>query len=670
MGRAIGILAHVDAGKTPLSEAILLAGGAIRRAGRVDQGTAALDADPVERARGITVYTAQSDFSFEGQDYTLIDTPGHVDFAAEALRPLSILDGALLLLDGTSRPGAHFAALYRKLAAANIPMLLVLTKADRPAFCQEAALAMVRARLGIPAIPLSCQGMAACQDSLAEALAEADDPFMEKYLAEDFCAQDMWDAAKRIFARGGALLAAPVSALTGQGIPELLSLLGRLLTQRRPAREPLEAPVYQVRVDEGGQRVCFVRVLAGELAVRDQILVQDQICKISEIRRWIGGRCQPAERIAAGDVAGLVGIPAQVGDVIVWEDGARRLLEGPAAPDFSASLGALIRPLDKAALPALARALSLMTLEEPLLAAAPQGQEGVHVWVAGPVQLEVVCQVLKSRFGIPAQAGPPGIRYSETVCAPVRGCGHYEPLRHYAEVQLALLPAPPGSGLFFQSLVSVDELALNWQRLIRSHVLSEGPHPGVLTGAPLTGVTVVLLGGRAHLKHTEGGDFRQATFRALRQAMMAARANGQMALLEPWVSFEITLPLPLAGRAMADMRRLSAQVEGQEPAGEGMCLLRGSGPLKTLMDYPLTLAQYAKGEGAMLTQPMPPQPCHDAQEVIQGTGYDPGADAEHPAWSVFCAHGAGYAVPWDQVPQSMHTLIPTQRLQQIGLPPG
>ena len=282
--------------------------------------------------------------------------------------------------------------------------------------------------------------------------------------------------------------------------------------------------------------------------------------------------------------------------------------------------------------------------------------------IAGPVQLEIICQVLKARFGLSVEPGECRVVYGETVARAVEGCGHYEPLRHYAEVRLALAPAPAGSGIAFESLVPVDELAVNWQNLIRTHVLEQA-HPGPLTGAPLTDVKVLLLSGRAHPKHTEGGDFRQATCRAIRQAMFGA----EMVLLEPWALFEIILPLRLAGRAISELKHLSAEVEGQEALAGGMALLRGAGPLKTLKDYPLALSQYAKGEGTMELKSAPPHPCHDAEAVVNEAGYDRGADTAHPAWSVFCAKGAGFAVPWDQAPSMMHTQVPASRLALAGL---
>ena len=662
MARAIALLAHVDAGKTTLGEAILLAGGQIRQAGRVDMGTSSLDSDPVERARGITVYAAQADFRFGRHAYTLIDTPGHADFAAEACRVLPVLDAAILLLDGTSHPTAQFAALYRRLDRACLPALLAVTKADRSAFDAPAAARMAQARLNMPVILVSSQKAEALNSDMIEELAEADDELMARYLDDTLTPGEVWAAMKRVFQGRRALLAVAVSGLTGQGVAEMLQLLDRVMDERPTAESELEAPVYQVRVDPRGRRVCFARLLSGRLRVRDEIWLDEDKGKISEIRSYTGARYQVVDAAGPGNLVGLVGLPARVGDVLVMEEGKRRIRRCNGRGAFAAPLRCLLRPLDKAGLPALMQALQRMGLEEPLMDAAPQGQEGAQVSIAGPVQLEIICQVLKERFGVAVQPDEPRILYGETVKRTVEGCGHYEPLRHYAEVRLALSPAPAGSGIAFESLVPVDELAVNWQNLIRTHVLEQA-HPGPLIGAPLTDVKVVLLAGRAHPKHTEGGDFRQATCRAIRQALFGA----DMVLLEPWARFEIVLPLRLAGRAIADLKRLSASVQEQEALSGGSALLRGSGPLKTLKDYPLALSQYTGGEGAMALESAPPQPCHDAQTVVEQAGYDRGADTAHPAWSVFCAKGAGYAVPWDEVPAMMHTRLCAQRLAQAGL---
>ena len=638
--RTFAVMAHVDAGKTTLCEQLLLASGALRRAGRVDHGDTALDVDPIERERGITVFSGQAWLAWQGRRLTLIDTPGHVDFASETARALTAADLCVLVVDGTARVDAHTAALFALAAERGLPTLLFLNKTDLPGFSLPDALQRLRERLAPQLVPVS--------DGAPDidALSLLDDGFLERCLEGTPSTDDAWDTLAALFARRGAFPVLSGAALRGQGVSELLDAVARLsgALPEPPADGAPEALVYQVRRDPSGERVCFLKVLAGTLRPRDAFDLPAGTEKIHQLRLYRGAAFTPANEARAGDVVGATGLTApRCGDVL-RPDGLAPL-PAPAQP----VLAVRVEPPEGTPPTRLMECLRLLEDEDPALCVAWDAEHAcATVRVMGPVQIEVLARLLQDRFGLDARLLPPHVLYRETIAAPAVGCGHYEPLRHYAEAHLLLSPGPRGSGVTFDSRCHVDDLPAPYQSLIRTHVL-EREHRGVLTGAPLSDVRVTLLSGRAHLKHTEGGDFRQAVYRAIRQALMKAGC----VLLEPYYRFSLTVPAEHVGRVMTDLAAMGADCGA--PETQGACArLSGRGPVAALMDYPAALRALTHGEGEISLLPDGYDPCRDPAPAVQAAAYDPGADTDNPAGSVFCSHGAGYFVPWDEADALMH----------------
>ena len=639
--RTIGILAHVDAGKTTLSEQILFRTGAVRSLGRVDRGDTALDADPVERERGITVFSDQAAFEHAGRRYTLIDTPGHVDFAAETERALAALDAAVLLVDSSDGVRSHAAMLARMARRRGVPVLLFLNKCDLATSDPERTLAQAAQRLETTLVPLPAD---------PERVAELDEVFLEKYLGECWSEADCCAALSRAFLACEAMPVLQGSALAGTGVDELLDALDMLLPEPDgDENAPLEARVYKVRRDPKGSRVTFVKLLSGRLAPRDSFCFGERVEKIHEIRVYRGSRWSCVDEALPGDAVGLTGLSEpKCGDRLCLSNGVRICEKGDPM-ETQPALAAQVAASDGTPNGTLLEKLRLLEDEDGQLGVTCRSGAGdILVRVMGPVQLEILQSILTARFGVRAFFSPPRVLYRETIAAPVMGYGHYEPLRHYAEVNLRLEPAPRGSGLSFASECHVDDLAVNFQNLIRTHVF-ERAHRGVLTGAELADVRVVLVAGRAHEKHTEGGDFREATYRAIRQGLM----NAQSVLLEPFYRFEMLVPSNCAGRVLSDLPAMACEFEPPETLGEDVCI-RGRGPVATLADYGVTLRALTHGEGSAAFMVDGYDRCHNADQVIAEAGYDPNADLEQPTSSVFCAHGAGFVVPWNEAEGYMH----------------
>lgn len=638
--RTFAVMAHVDAGKTTLCEQLLLASGALRRAGRVDHGDTALDADPIERERGITVFSGQAWLAWQGRRLTLIDTPGHVDFASETARALAAADLCVLVVDGTARVDAHTAALFALAAERGLPTLLFLNKSDLPGFSLPDALSRLRERLAPQIVPI----VDGAPD--IDALSLLDDGFLERCLEGTATPDDAWDTLAALFARRGAFPVLSGAALRGQGVSELLDAVARLsaaLPEPSADGAP-EALIYQVRRDPSGERVCFLKVLAGTLRPRDAFDLPGGAEKIHQLRLYRGAAFTPANEARAGDVVGATGLTAPRCGDILRPDG---LAPSPAAAQ--PVLAVRVEPPEGTPPTRLMECLRLLEDEDPALCVAWDAEHAcATVRVMGPVQIEVLARLLLDRFGLAARLLPPHVLYRETIAAPAVGCGHYEPLRHYAEAHLLLAPGPRGSGVTFDSRCHVDDLPAPYQSLIRTHVL-EREHRGVLTGAPLTDVRVTLLSGRAHLKHTEGGDFRQAVYRAIRQALMKAGC----VLLEPFYRFSLTVPAENVGRVMTDLSAMGAECGAPETLG-ACARLSGRGPVASLMDYPAALRALTHGEGEISLLPDGYDPCRDPAPAIEAAAYDPGADTDNPAGSVFCSHGAGYFVPWDEADALMH----------------
>jgi len=634
-----GLLAHVDAGKTTLSEALLYQSGARRTLGRVDHRDAFLDTHDLERARGITIFSKQARIETEHLDITLVDTPGHADFAAEAERTMPILDCAVLVISGTDGIQAHTVTLWRLLERYQVPVFLFINKMDLPGKEKAEILSELQAKLSP-----GCIDFSADREAIDEAAAMCDEALLENYLETG----TVTDANLRGLIGGRKVFPCCFgSALKLQGVDDLLDILDTYAPQKKyPAA--FGAKVYKITRDPQGARLTWLKVTGGSLKVRTSISYVNQKGdvveeKIIQLRLYSGDKFTAPEEVSAGTLCAVTGLSATyIGQGLGAEpQGAEPVME----PVMTYRVC-----LPKGADPALVIP-KLRTLEEedPQLHLLwdPRLRQ-IHAQIMGKVQLEILRSLIASRFGLEVTLDQGRIYYKETIANTVEGVGHYEPLRHYAEVHLLLEPGAPGSGLVFDSACSTDVLDLNWQRLIMTH-LSEKQHVGVLTGSPITDMKITLLIGRAHLKHTEGGDFRQATYRAIRQGLMQARS----VLLEPWYDFTLTIPTETVGRAITDIRAMGGEFEPPEAMGT-VSTLTGQVPASELKDYADQVAAYTQGRGQLQIALRGYAPCHNAEAVIAELAYDPEADLENTPDSVFCDHGAGFVVKWNKVSEYMH----------------
>ena len=634
----LGILAHVDSGKTTLSEAMLYRAGVTRRLGRVDHKDAFLDTDALEKARGITIFSKQALLTAGDTDITLLDTPGHVDFSTETERTLQVLDYAVLVVSGTDGVQSHTETLWRLLRRYHVPTFVFVNKMDLPGMERQELLAQLNRRLGEGFVDFGAE-----QADRDEALALCDENLMDRMLdAGQLQDADLIPA----IARRHVFPCWFGAALKLEGVDALLDGLDRY-TRPAPALEAFGAKVFKVSQDEQGARLTWLRVTGGELKVKAQLTGEADgepwAEKANQLRLYSGAKYTLAEAIGPGQVCAVTGLTkARPGEGLGAErDSDLPVLEPvlsyqvllPEGADVHAALGKLHR----------------LEEEEPQLHVVWNETLGeIHVQLMGEIQLEVLRSLLAERFGLEVEFGPGGILYKETITEPMEGVGHYEPLRHYAEVHLKLEPLPRGSGMQFAADCREEVLDKNWQRLVLTH-LEEKQHLGVLTGSPLTDVKITLIAGRAHLKHTEGGDFRQATYRAVRQGLMLAKSQ----LLEPWYAFRLEVPAENIGRAMSDIQRMEGTFDPPE-SGEETAVLTGFAPVSTMRSYPMEVVSYTRGRGHLGLTLDGYRPCHNAQEVIAAIGYEPEHDLDNPADSVFCAHGAGFVVPWDQVRSHMH----------------
>ncbi len=625
----IGILAHVDAGKTTLSEGLLYRGGALRRLGRVDHGDAFLDTDIQERERGITIFSKQAELTAGALSLTLLDTPGHADFSAEMERTLQVLDCAILVISGTAGVQGHTRTLWQLLARYAIPTFLFVNKMDLPGIGREALLAQLQGKLDG-----GCLDFTPGLDALQEDLASCDEELMDRYLSGGAVAAE--DAA-RLIARRTVFPCFFGSALKLEGVDALLEGLDAYtLPPEYPQK--FAARVFKIARD-GGDRLTYVKITGGVLRVRAPLGEE----KVSQIRVYSGTKYKTLEEAPAGTICALTGLSrTRPGDSL----GAEPPLPAPELePPLTYQL--ILPPACDAH--TMLKHLRQLEEEDPLLRVVwNEGVGEIHLQLMGEIQLEVLTRLIRERFGAEVSFGAGSIVYRETIAAPVEGVGHFEPLRHYAEVHLLLEPAPRGSGLRLVSACSTDQLELNWQRLVLTH-LAEKRHLGVLTGSPVTDLTITLVAGRAHSKHTEGGDFRQATYRAVRQGLMQARSI----LLEPHYDFQLELPPDCVGRAMHDLQAMGGGVEGPEPAGE-LSLLWGHAPVAGLRDYWREVTAYTRGRGRLSCSLRGYEPCASQEEVVSQFAYDPERDLENTPDSVFCSHGAGVTVKWDKVREHMH----------------
>ena len=654
-----GILAHVDAGKTTLSEALLYATGNVRKLGRVDHGDAFLDTNTMERQRGITIFTEPAIITTPNLTLTLLDTPGHVDFSAEMERTLAVLDYAILVISGADGIQGHTETLWRLLKRYNVPTFIFINKMDAPAADKTKLLNQLKKRFSDGCIDFTgAHDDNAALADVMEDIAMQSETAMESYLESGTIPDE---TIREMIADRALFPCFFGSALKMDGIDEFVAGFERYV--REPEYDSaFGARIYKVSHDTQGNRLTWLKVTGGEFKAKTMLSGTERVGadlgeskigddgmwheKADQVRVYSGAKFATVDSVVAGTVCAVTGLTRTFPGAGLGKepDGVNPVLQPvltytllPGECDIHACLVAL-RELED---------------EDPLLHVVWQSHlEEVHLQLMGAVQLEVIQQMMHDRFGLDVSFGPGGILYKETIAHPIEGVGHFEPLRHYAETHVLLEPLLAGSGMRFASVCSEDVLDRNWQRLILQHC-REREHLGVLTGSPVTDMKITLLVGRAHLKHTEGGDFRQATYRAIRQGLMEAKERGDCRLLEPWYGFRLEVPQDMVGHAMADIQRMSGSFDTPSGDGEYM-VLEGEAPVAQMRDYAMDVNAYTHGRGHLSCVFAGYRPCHNADEVIEQSAYDPESDLENTPDSVFCAHGAGYPVKWYKVPEFMH----------------
>ncbi len=626
----VGILAHVDSGKTTLSEAMLYTAGKIRKLGRVDHKDAYLDTDVQERERGITIFSKQAVFTYDGMEITLLDTPGHVDFSAEMERTLQVLDYAILVINGMDGVQSHTDTLWKLLKRYEIPTFIFVNKMDMDGADKDAIFQNIRKKLDGDCVDFS-------SGDRDEQIAMADERLLDTYLDSGTVeTEDIIEAIldRKIFPCFWG------SALKLSGVQELLDAMNTYMVMPAYNTE-FGGRIFKISRDAKGERLTYMKVTGGSLKCREQI--EGTEGKVNQIRIYSGARYETVEEALGGTVCAVTGLSeTSAGQGVGCEQG--NVFAG-LEPVLSYKVS---YPEDKDAVVVLRDIRQLEEEEPELHVEFAQETREIFVKVMGQVQLQVLTQIIKDRFGYLISFGMGRIIYKETLAEPVMGVGHFEPLRHYAEVHLLMEPMEPGSGMQFDTICSEDVLDKNWQRLILTH-LEEKEYRGVLTGAPITDMKITVTAGRAHQKHTEGGDFRQATYRAVRQGLMM----GECRLLEPVYAFRLEIPTEMTGRAMNDITRMHGRFAQPEIEGE-MSILTGTAPVATMQEYQQDVTAYTRGQGKLSCTLQGYEPCHNEDEVLAASTYDPELDMANPASSVFCAHGAGYIVDWYDVYDMMH----------------
>lgn len=633
----IGILAHVDSGKTTLSEALLYSSGIIRTLGRVDHKNTFLDTFDLERKRGITIFSKQAHFNTEKHKVTLLDTPGHVDFSAETERTLQVLDAAILIVSASSGVQSHTETLWHLLRKHNIPTIIFVNKMDVPNADKETLISGIQKKLSKHAIPVSSfndyEEVAMCSEEL-----------MEKYLSLDVLSDnDISDAVKSC----SLFPCLFGSALRNEGINELISCIDTYISPKCYP-DTFGARVYKISHDENGSRLTHVKITGGSLSVKDVISYADKNGyehseKIEQIRVYQGEKHETVNEAFAGDICTLSGISSLLpGDVLGFESTV-------ISPVLTPVLNYKVLFPTNIDIHTVLTKLRILEAEDPMLKVSfNETLSEIHVLLMGEIQLEIIKHIVNSRFGFDINFGEGGIIYKETIRNTVEGVGHYEPLRHYAEVHLLLSPTERGTGLIFDSDCDTDFFEKNWQRLVLTH-LEEKTHVGVLTGFPITDMKITLVSGRAHKKHTEGGDFREATYRAVRHGLMRAES----VLLEPWYNFEIAVPTENIGRLMTDVKKMSGTLTSPEIDGE-FSILKGTAPVSQMRSYTTELSSYTHGKGKISLVFRGYEECHNTSQVVSETGYNPEADLYNSPDSIFCSGGAAVFVRWTDIEKHMH----------------
>ena len=641
---SVGMLAHVDAGKTTFCEQLLYQSQAIRSLGRVDHADAFMDDHPLERQRGITIFSAQAAISVGENTLQLVDTPGHADFSGEMERAVSVIDAAVLLISCAEGIQAHTRTVWRILKRYNVPVCIFLNKTDRAGADPDSIIAALKEEFSSDIVDMR---LWPSEEAFAEETAGRDEALLEKYLGGEFDRETWLKSLSRLFRRREIFPVLAGSALQGRGVGEALDLLSGLLARfpdpQRSAPDPFSARVYKVKADHSAGRLVYMKVLSGTISARDKIGPEEE--KVTNLYSVQGGRIAVLDKAVPGMLCAAAGLSAKAGQII--GHGA-----GEEEKALSPMLQTSAEVLDGAPPSKLLAAMRILEDEDPLLQAQWQEKtQTVAVRVMGAVQLETMTDILKSRFGLNVHFGPCKVRYLETITGETMGVGHYEPLRHYAEVRVRLEPMPRGSGISFESECHVDFLPLQWQNTIRE-ILLKKKHPGVLIGAELTDVRIVLVNGRHHLKHTEGGDFYEAACRAVRNALM----RGESRLLEPVCRFSIAAPANQYDLLMRELLQIHAQTDVME-RGSAKCELGGTVAASSFLELLEQLPALTHGQGSAQWEHIGYQDCHNADEVIAAEGYSPLADTENSPHSVFCAKGAGFTVQWDQVESFAHTAL-------------
>ncbi len=640
----IGIIAHVDSGKTTLSEALLFLSGSIRSFGRVDKGASFLDNDDLERRRGITIFSKQARFEYGNTSFVLIDTPGHADFSAETERTLGILDYAILLIGADDGIKGQTKILWKLLEEYHVPLFLFFNKMDRDGSDKDALLSSARELSNDGIIDFSEK---IPSDEFYEQIAMCTEGAMEEYLENGSVSRE---TVRELIRERKLFPCLFGSALLRQGVDELLSLLDQY-TEEKEYPSAFSAKVYKVARDNDGVRQTFIKVTGGSLANKTLLPDGEKESKVNQLRFYSGEKYELHEEAFAGEVCVLTGLKESYAGAEYLLENDKIILKDTGTSILTPVLNYRVLTDQKNDPVKILPVFRQLEEESPELSVEwDEEKKEIYVSVMGLVQLEILSTILKERFSLEVGFDTGNVLYKETIAEPVIGVGHFEPLRHYAEVHLLLEPGERGSGLVFTSSLSSDRLAKNWQRLILTH-LKERTHKGVLTGSPITDMKITLVAGKAHLKHTEGGDFRQATYRAVRQGLMMA----ENILLEPFYRFTLEVPTNNVGKALNDLDMIKADFTAPEMNAEkGVSVISGRGPVSALKDYPAEIASYTKGLGSISFLPDGYGLCHNAEEVIAEKGYDPLSDLRNTPDSVFCRNGAGHVVPYDEVYESMH----------------
>ena len=636
---AVGITAHVDSGKTTLAEAMLFLTGSIRKAGRVDHGNSFLDTNSIEKDRGITIFAHQAELNCGSSSVTLLDTPGHVDFSAETERTMQVLDCAVLVISATDGVQSHTSTLWKLLRKYEVPVFIFVNKMDLTTADRSSILDKLRKELSG-----GCVDFTAPEEETAENCAACCEELMETWFDKGKLSDEEIASAvsqRQIFPCFFG------SALKMQGVDPLINAIDRFAAE--PVRQQdFGARVFKVSYDSKGSRLTHMKIMGGELSVRQELVYKGQdgelhSDRITSLRFYSGEKFRTAEKAEAGQVCVVTGAENTYAGLGIGciRNSDRAVLE--PVMTYRVELPPEINPYNAL------KDMRLLEDEDPQLHVLWNEQlREIHLQLMGEVQLEVLTRIIGERFGYGVSFGQGAVAYKETIKSAVEGVGHYEPLRHYAEVHLLLEPGEPGSGITIDSICREDDLDRNWQRLILTHI-EEKEHHGVLTGSPITDIRITLASGRAHLKHTEGGDFRQATYRAIRQGLRCAESI----LLEPYYCYELEVPAECVGRAIADLQHMTAEFSAPETHGD-TAVITGSAPVSELNGYMSAVIGYTRGRGKLICTNGGYRECHNAQEVIESIGYDCDSDVENSADSVFCSHGAGFVVKWNEVPEYMH----------------